>query len=162
MPAIAFFECSRCDTRLDASTAQTVCTQCAGALYVRYDLSSAAGTAVRDAIGSTADDRRSGMWRYRAVLPDVPPVTLGEGWTPMLPSRRHGNVLLKEEGANPTGTLKARGLAMAITMLRHSGIGKVAVPSAGNAGGAVAAYAAAAGLEAHIFMPKDVPLANQV
>jgi threonine synthase len=69
---------------------------------------------------------------------------------------------LKEEGANPTGTFKARGLALAITMARHYGIKKVAVPSAGNAGGAVAAYAAAAGIEAHIFMPKDVPLANQV
>ena len=79
-----------------------------------------------------------------------------------MPSRRYANVFLKEEGANPTGTFKARGLAMAITMLRHYGVRKVAVPSAGNAGGAVAAYAAAAGIEAHIFMPKDVPLANQV
>jgi threonine synthase len=102
------------------------------------------------------------MWRYRSVLPSVEPVTLGEGWTPMLPSRRYENVYLKEEGANPTGTFKARGLALAITMARHYGIKKVAVPSAGNAGGAVAAYAAAAGIEAHIFMPKDVPLANQV
>jgi threonine synthase len=80
----------------------------------------------------------------------------------MLPSRRYENVFLKEEGANPTGTFKARGLALAITMARHYGVKKVAVPSAGNAGGAVAAYAAAAGIEAHIFMPKDVPLANQV
>jgi threonine synthase len=102
------------------------------------------------------------MWRYRSILPSVEPVTLGEGWTPMLPSRRYQNVFLKEEGANPTGTFKARGLALAITMARHYGIKKVAVPSAGNAGGAVAAYAAAAGIEAHIFMPKDVPLANQV
>jgi threonine synthase len=102
------------------------------------------------------------MWRYRDVLPPVDPVTLGEGWTPMLPSKRYPNVFLKEEGANPTGTFKARGLSMAITMLKHYGIKKVAVPSAGNAGGAVAAYAAAADIEAHIFMPKDVPLANQV
>ena len=80
----------------------------------------------------------------------------------MLSSRRYENVFLKEEGANPTGTFKARGLALAISMARHYGIKKVAVPSAGNAGGAVAAYAAAAGIEAHIFMPKDVPLANQV
>ena len=80
----------------------------------------------------------------------------------MLPSRRNANVYLKEEGANPTGTFKARGLALAMTMARHYGIKKVAVPSAGNAGGATAAYAAAAGIEAHIFMPKDVPLANQV
>jgi threonine synthase len=102
------------------------------------------------------------MWRYRDVLPRVEPVTLGEGWTPMLPSRRYRNVFLKEEGANPTGTFKARGLSMAISMLGFYGVKKVAVPSAGNAGGAVAAYSAAAGIEAHIFMPKDVPLANQV
>ena len=163
MPQIAYLECSRCETHFDPSSAQTVCTKCGGTLYVRYDLSGAKGIAQRDAIGTTKDDHRwSGMWRYRSVLPSVEPVTLGEGWTPMLPSRRYENVFLKEEGANPTGTFKARGLALAITMARHYGIKKVAVPSAGNAGGAVAAYAAAAGIEAHIFMPKDVPLANQV
>lgn len=102
------------------------------------------------------------MWRYQAVMPEIPAVTLGEGWTPMIPSRRSGNVYLKEEGANPTGTFKARGLSLAMSMARHYGIKKIAVPSAGNAGGAAAAYAAAAGIEAHIFMPKDVPLANQV
>jgi threonine synthase len=163
MPQIAFLECSRCNTHLDPSTPQTVCPNCAGALFVRYDLSAATGLATRDTIGTTpADKSWSGMWRYHSVLPDISPVTLGEGWTPMLPSRRYPNVFLKEEGANPTGTFKARGLALAITMARHYGIKKVAVPSAGNAGGAVAAYAAAAGIEAHIFMPKDVPLANQV
>jgi threonine synthase len=163
MPAIAYLECSRCDAQLDASVPQTVCNLCAGALYVRYDLSSARGAAVRDAIGTTAADHRwSGMWRYRAVLPAIEPVTLGEGWTPMLASHRYANVYLKEEGANPTGTFKARGLSLAMTMARHYGIRKIAVPSAGNAGGAAAAYAAAAGIEAHIFMPKDVPLANQV
>jgi len=102
------------------------------------------------------------MWRYSQVLPAVEPVTLGEGWTPMLQSRRNPNVWLKEEGANPTGTFKARGLALAVTMARHYGIKKLAAPSAGNAGGALAAYAAAAGIEAYIFMPRDVPLANQV
>ena len=163
MPLISHLECSRCHAQLDANKPQTVCTQCAGALYVRYDLSSAKGTAVRDAIGSTeADHCWSGMWRYRDVLPEIDPVTLGEGWTPMLASRRYTNVYLKEEGANPTGTFKARGLSLAMTMARHYGIRKIAVPSAGNAGGAAAAYAAAAGIEAHIFMPKDVPLANQV
>jgi threonine synthase len=102
------------------------------------------------------------MWRYTAVLPAVEPVTLGEGWTPMLRSRRFGGVRLKEEGANPTGTFKARGLAMAVSMARHYGLRKLAVPSAGNAAGALAAYAAAAGIEAHIFMPRDVPFANYV
>lgn len=159
MPRIAYLECSRCHAQLDASVPQTVCTQCAGALYVRCDLSKAQGTAVRDAI---AEDGAPGMWRYQAVLPDVERVTLGEGWTPMLPSRRYANVYLKEEGVNPTGTFKARGLSLAMTMAKHYGIRKIAVPSAGNAGGAAAAYAAAAGIEAHIFMPKDVPMANQV
>ena len=163
MPTIAFLECSRCHLHLDATTPRTVCINCAGPLYVRYDLSAAAGLEQRDAIGKSADDARwSGMWRYSAVLPAVEPVTLGEGWTPMLRSRRSSAVWIKEEGANPTGTFKARGLAMAVTMARHYGIKKLAAPSAGNAGGALAGYAAAAGIEAHIFMPKDVPLANQV
>jgi threonine synthase len=102
------------------------------------------------------------MWRYAPVLPEVEPVTLGEGWTPMLRSRRYPNVFLKEEGANPTGSFKARGLALAVTMASHYGLRKLAVPSAGNAAGALAAYAAAAGIEANIFMPKDVPNANYV
>ena len=95
------------------------------------------------------------------MLPEIEqPVTLGEGWTPMIRSRRYPNAYLKEEGANPTGSFKARGLAMAVTMARHYGLKKLAAPSAGNAAGALAAYAAAAGLEAHLFMPKDVPFAN--
>jgi threonine synthase len=102
------------------------------------------------------------MWRYRSVLPSVEPVTLGEGWTPMLHSKRYPGAFLKEEGANPTGTFKARGLALAVTMAKHYGLRKLAVPSAGNAAGALAAYAAAAGIEAHIFMPRDVPFANYV
>jgi threonine synthase len=102
------------------------------------------------------------MWRYKSVLPNAVPVSLGEGWTPFLKSRRHPNALLKEEGANPTGSFKARGMAMAVTMAQHYGLKKLAAPSAGNAAGALAAYAAAAGIEAHIFMPKDVPFANYV
>ena len=102
------------------------------------------------------------MWRYRSVLPEVTPVTLGEGWTPVIRSRRYPNAVLKEEGANPTGSFKARGLALAVTMAKHYGLPKLAVPSAGNAAGALAAYAAAAGIEANIFMPKDVPFANYV
>ncbi len=101
-----------------------------------------------------------GMWRYASVLPSAEPVTLGEGFTPMVRSRRYSNLFLKEEAANPTGTFKARGLSMAITMARHYGLTRLAAPSAGNAAGALAAYAAAAGIEAYIFMPRDVPLAN--
>jgi threonine synthase len=167
MPAIAYLECSRCHARLPADVPQTLCTQCpdqpAGALYVRYDLTPLIGTSPADVVnGGDAATPWRGMWRYRAVLPEVAPVTLGEGWTPMLRSKRHGELFLKEEGANPTGSFKARGLALAVTMARHYGLRKLAIPSAGNAAGALAAYAAASDIEAHIFMPRDVPLANLV
>ncbi|WP_114238448.1 threonine synthase [Dyella sp. C9] len=166
MPAIAYLECSRCHARLRADVPQTLCTACidqpAGALYVRYDLNPLAGTSPLDVVGARQGEPWSGMWRYHAVLPDAIPVTLGEGWTPMLRSRRYANLFLKEEGANPTGSFKARGLALAVTMARHYGLKKLAIPSAGNAAGALAAYATASGIEAHIFMPRDVPLANIV
>jgi threonine synthase len=163
MPAISHLECSRCHATVTADTPQTLCPKCAGALYVRYDLSAAHGTAVRDRIAADAATAPSaGMWRYSAVLPAVERVTLGEGWTPMLASKRYAGVFVKEEGANPTGTFKARGLALAVTMAHHYGLRKLAVPSAGNAAGALAAYAATAGIEAHIFMPRDVPIANSM
>jgi len=166
MPPIASLECSRCHAKLSADTPQTVCTQCvdtpAGSLFVRYDFSALRGSSPDAVIARDLTTPWAGMWRYRSVLPEVQPVTLGEGWTPMLRSKRYANVFVKEEGANPTGTFKARGLAMAVTMARHYGLRKLAVPSAGNAAGALAAYAAAAGIEAHIFMPKDVPFANYV
>ena len=157
MPKINHLECSRCHHTETADLPRTLCPVCAGTFYVRYDLSRLKGTDPRGQVAPV-----DSMWRYAAVLPDVEPVTLKEGWTPMLRSRRYRNVWLKEEGANPTGTFKARGLSLAVTMARHYGLHKLAVPSAGNAGGALAAYAAAAGMEAHIFMPRDVPLANQV
>ena len=163
MPPIRNLECSRCRKTVSAQTPQTLCPDCSGPLYVRYDLGALRGTAARDKIAQHASSVLwAGMWRYSLVLPDAKPVTLGEGWTPMLQSRRFPNVFLKEEGANPTSTFKARGLAMAVTMARHYGLKKLAVPLAGNAASALAAYAAAAGLDAHIFMPADVPLANQV
>jgi threonine synthase len=130
---------------------------------VRYDLTPLRGAAARQEIARAAADKTwTGLWRYRSVLPDVDPVTLGEGWTPMIHSRRYPGVYVKEEGANPTGSFKARGLALGVSMARHYGLKKLAVPSAGNAAGALAAYAAAAGIEANIFMPKDVPFANYV
>ena len=164
MPRIASLECSRCHHHVSAETPQTLCPLCAGSLYVRYDMDALKRTARREDIAAraAASPASLGMWRYASVLPDVTPVTLGEGWTPMLRSRRHVNVWLKEEGANPTGTFKARGLALAVTMARHYGFKKLAAPTAGNAGGALAAYSAAAGIEAHIFMPRDTPMANQV
>ncbi|HKE09466.1 MAG TPA: threonine synthase [Candidatus Acidoferrum sp.] len=163
MPKIDHLECSRCHAHVSAEKSQTVCPQCAGAFYVRYDLSSLRGVAARERISQEAEKSGwRGMWRYQSVLPEAAPVSLGEGWTPMLRSRRYANTYLKEEGANPTGSFKARGLAMCVTMVRHYGLKKLAIPSAGNAAGALAAYAASAGIEAHIFMPKDVPFANYV
>jgi threonine synthase len=163
MPKIAALECSRCEHIVSADKPQTICPQCAGSLYVRYDLSPLYGQAKREVIAKDASSNVwAGLWRYRSVLPDVVPVTLGEGWTPLLRSRRYPNVYLKEEGANPTGSFKARGLALGVTMAKHYNLRKLAVPSAGNAAGALAAYAAAAGIAAYIFMPKDVPFANYV
>jgi threonine synthase len=165
MPRIAYLECTRCHAHLSSDTPQTLCTKCtdqpAGSLSVRYDFSHLIGTDPSQVITQSRKGWR-GMWRYEAVLPGVEPVTLGEGWTPMLRSRRYEGAWLKEEGANPTGTFKARGLSLAVSMARHYGLKKLAVPSAGNAAGALAAYAAAAGIEAHIFMPRDVPFANYV
>src|ERR1700747_3648211 len=114
MPKIKELECSRCKATVSAETPQTVCPKCAGAFYVRYDLSRLKGTAKRDQIARDATiGGWAGMWRYRSVLPEVEPVTLGEGWTPLLRSRRYKNVAVKEEGANPTGSFKGRGLALA-------------------------------------------------
>jgi threonine synthase len=154
MPPIASLECSRCHQHVSADQPQTVCPACAGALYVRYDL------ATVDATSRPAHGGIQNMWRYSPVLPDVEPVTLGEGWTPMLRSRRYSGLYLKEEATNPTGSFKARGMSMAVSMARKYGLKKLAAPSAGNAAGALAAYAAAAGIGAHIFMPRDVPMAN--
>src|SRR5437762_11806992 len=102
------------------------------------------------------------MWRYAELLPQAEPVSLGERFTPMLPSREFPNVFIKDEGLNPTGSVKARGLSAAVTMAKHYGLWTLAIPSAGNAASALAAYAARAGIEAHIFMPSDVPQTNRV
>ena len=125
---------------------------------MRYDLAAVRRNTTRDSVNAGPKS----MWRYAAVLPDAEPVTLGEGFTPMLPSRKYPNLLIKDEGLNPTGSFKARGMSAALTMARHYGLTKLAAPSAGNAGGSLAAYAAAAGLEAYVFMPKDVPIANRL
>jgi threonine synthase len=162
MPAIAFLECARCHHRISAESPQTLCPVDAGSLYVRYDMDALKKTARRErpAELAAASPASLGMWRYADVLPDAEPVTLGEGWTPMLHSQRYPGLFIKEEGANPTGTFKARGLGLAVTMARKYGLRHLAVPSAGNAAGALAAYAAAGHIGAHIFMPKDVPFAN--
>jgi threonine synthase len=158
MARIIGFECSKCGEKLAPQAAPTICPKDGGPLYVRYDLAEIRRNTTRDSVAAGPKS----MWRYSAVLPNADPVTLGEGFTPMLPSRKYPNLLIKDDGLNPTGSFKARGMSAAITMLRHDGLKKLAAPSAGNAGGALAAYAAAAGLEAYVFMPKDVPIANRL
>jgi len=155
---LTHLECTRCGGHYPADRPQSVCPKDAGVLYARYDL-----PAIKRSFSSARlTGRTPTMWRYDAVLPDADPVSLGEGFTPMLPSHEFPNVYIKDEGLNPTGSFKARGLSAAVTMARHFGLKKLAIPSAGNAAGALAAYAAAAKLEAHIFMPKDVPVANRI
>ena len=155
---LTHLECTRCGEHYPADRPQTVCPKDQGILYARYDLPK-----IKRAFSSARlAGRAPTMWRYDAVLPDANPVSLGEGFTPMLPSREYPNVYIKDEGLNPTGSFKARGLSACVTMARHYGLKKLAIPSAGNAAGALAAYSAAAGMEAHIFMPKDVPMANRI
>jgi threonine synthase len=158
MARIVYLECTRCGERLSADHPQTVCPKDGGVLYARYDLAALKNSFTPALLAG----RSPTMWRYAEVLPEAEPVSLGEGFTPMLPSREFPNVYIKDEGLNPTGSFKARGLSAAVTMAKAYGLKKLAIPSAGNAASALAAYAAAAGLEAHIFMPKDVPQANRV
>lgn len=167
MTTITHLECSQCGARHEAGQPHNLCTACNSPLLVRYDLDKARESWSPGAL-STA---RADMWRYSTVLPvrnEANIVTLGEGWTPMLRTAELGKSLgasdlwVKDEGLNPTGSFKARGLACAMSMCKELGIRKVAIPSAGNAGGACATYAATAGIESHIFMPKDVPHSNFV
>ncbi|MGC2195180.1 MAG: threonine synthase [Terriglobales bacterium] len=158
MARITHLECTRCGQFLSADSPHTVCPKDGGVLYARYDLA-----AIRNTVSpAQLRARTCTMWRYAEVLPEAEPVSLGEGFTPMLASREYANVFIKDEGLNPTGSFKARGLSAAVTMAKHFELKRLAIPSAGNAAGALAAYAAAAGLEAHIFMPKDVPMANRI
>lgn len=162
MPKIVYLESVRSHNRISADTPQTLDPATAESLYVRYDMDELKRNAKRENPAKYAAESATslGMWRYKDVLPSVTPVTLGEGWTPMVRSKRYPGLFIKEEGNNPTGSFKARGLAMAVTMAKHYGLQHLAVPSAGNAAGALAAYAAAAGITAHLYMPQDVPFAN--
>jgi threonine synthase len=155
---VAFLECTKCGAQLSAGQPQNVCTKDGGILFARYDLQGLKKTFRPETLSRTA----ASLWRYEGVLPDVKPVSLSEGFTPLLASREFPNVWIKDEGLNPTGSFKARGVSVAISVARSLNIKKVAMPSAGNAGSALAAYAAACGMEAHIFMPSDVPLANRI
>ncbi len=165
MAKATHLECSICEQRYAADQVQNLCT-CGGPLLVRYDLD-----AIRKAWNpAQIREGPNNMWRYAPVLPPAETwvVTLGEGMTPLIRTRRLGarlgaqNLWIKDEGLNPTGSFKARGLACAVSMAVELGVRKMAIPSAGNAASALAAYAAAAGIEAHIFMPRDVPQANYI
>ena len=164
---VTHLECAKCGAKYEPNRIYNLCTACGKPLLVRYDLKAAAAGIKREDL----KNRVSSLWRYREVLPVVSDeniVTLGEGWTPLIHASRLGqkiglgNVYIKDEALNPTGAFKARGLCMAVSMAKELGIKKVAIPSAGNAAGAMAAYAARAGMEAYVFMPVDTPVANRI
>ena len=157
--------CTACGKQHDSTIPQNVCTECGKPLYAHYDLAAIGKVMRKDVVRG----RVSSMWRYREVLPvrkDADIVTLGEGMTPLLPAprlaKRHGmkQLFIKDEALNPTASFKARGMSAAVSMAKQFGLKKLAAPSAGNAAGALAAYAARAGMEAHLFMPRDTPRAN--
>ncbi len=157
-------ECSACGREHEWSQLQNLCGSCNKPLLAIVDLAAASRTLTRE----TLLTREKSLWRYREVLPlplDVDPVSLGEGGTPLLRASKFADdvdLWIKDESLNPTQSFKARGMSVAVSMAKHLGATKLAVPTAGNAGGALAAYAARAGIEAHIFMPRDTPRANIV
>ncbi len=160
-------ECTLCGAQYDWKALHNLCPVDQKPLFPRYDLAAAGRTLTRESLTR----REKSLWRYREVLPlpaESEPVTFGEGGTPLLRAERFGKALgltglrVKDEAQNPTQSFKARGMTTAVSMAKHLGAKKLAVPSAGNAGGALAAYAARAGLEAHIFMPADTPRANVI
>ena len=157
---LTHLDCTKCDRRFPPGQVWNLC-ECGAPLFARYDLERAA----KDMRPGHLALREPTLWRYRDVLPVEDPddrVTLGEGFTPLLPAPRLGallglpRVFIKDEGGNPTGSFKARGLSVAVSMAKRLGATELCLPSAGNAGSALAAYAARAGLKAHVFVPRDV------
>ena len=164
---LTHLECTYCGAVYDANQLIRTCPEDGKVLFARYDLESAAKALPRERLAS----RPSTMWRYGEVMPVRDPaniVSLGEGFTPLLRTERLardigvGQLLVKDEGGNPTGSFKARGLSAAVSRAAELGVSRFTMPSAGNAGGALAAYTAAGGMEAHVFMPSDAPVANRV
>ncbi len=162
---LSHLECSGCGKKYSYTEIHTFCPICQSPLLSHYDLEKVCQNVDRDQITR----RKKGMWRWQELLPvlhEENQVFLGEGDTPLLSLPRLQNELglsnlyVKDESSNPTGSFKARGLAAAVSKAKELGVEKVIIPTAGNAGGAMAAYAARAGLRAHIFMPKDTPFAN--
>ena len=164
---ITHLECTLTGERFDASYPHRTNPANGKPLFARYDLKKAKATLTKDSLA----DRRRDMWRYREVMPvidDANIISLGEGGTPLLDADRLGKeigldaVYIKDEGVNPTGSFKARGLGAAVSKAKELGQTRLTMPSAGNAAGAMSAYAAAGGMEAHVFMPKDAPIANKI
>ena len=160
-------ECTYCGLELSADEPHRTCPECEKVLYPRYDLKGAGEALKREDL----KDRPANMWRYFEVMPvrdEANVVTLGEGFTPIFKADRLGadtgcsSLYIKDEGINPTGSFKARGLGAAVSKAKELGITRLTMPSAGNAAGAMTAYAAKAGMEAYVFMPKDAPEANRV
>jgi threonine synthase len=158
--------CPRCDNRFPLSKLLNLCA-CGSPLLVRYDLKTASALVTK----SSLQGRVPTLWRYRELLPlqdDANLISLGEGFTPLIEAKTLARELgleqlwIKDEAQNPTGSFKDRGLSLAVSRAKELGVKKMAIPSAGNAGGSLAAYAARAGIEAYVFMPKDTPAANQI
>lgn len=167
MSYLSHLECSHCHQQFDPSQLHTFCQACKTPLLARYDLVTARRELDRDRLRT----RPRGMWRWQEVLPVHDPhnqIFLGEGDTPTLKLDNLGRELglthlfTKDESLNPTGSFKARGLSTAVSKAKELGVKRVIIPTAGNAGGAMAAYAARGGLQAFIYMPRDTPIANQV
>ena len=166
MNFVTHLECANCGQRYDAALVHNLCTACQRPLWVRYDLDALKKQFTK----KTLFGRPPTLWRYLEMLPIKDPkniVSLTETISPILETKRLGaefgvaNLFVKDESRLPTGSFKARGMTMAISKANEFGIQKVAVPTAGNAGGAMAAYAARAGMEAYVFMPDDTPAINK-
>lgn len=163
---VTHLECGNCRKEHEANVLQNLCVECGKPLLVRYDLHEAAATLTKESL----KNRPENLWRYAEVLPveraeNV--VSLGEGFTPLFNTERLAatlpiklNLYIKDESTNPTQSFKARGMSAAVSMAKELGVKKVAAPSAGNAAGALAAYASRAGMETFLFMPRDTPRAN--
>ena len=163
---LTHLECTACGNTYSAEEAHRTCAACGKVLYARYDLDRLRRELDRDDIAY----RLTTMWRYFELLPVHQPenvISLGEGMTPLIPAHNLGaqlgcqRLFIKDEGNNPTGSFKARGLSVAVSKAKELGLTRLTMPSAGNAAGALAAYCAHGGMEAHVFMPRDAPLANQ-
>jgi len=165
---VTHLECANCHKSYEANRLHNLCVECGKPLLVRYDLEKAAKTLTKESL----KNRRANLWRYAEVLPvenESNIVSFGEGYTPLLKAERIAetlpiklNLFIKDESVNPTQSFKARGMSAAVSMALELGVKKVAAPSAGNAAGALAAYASRAGMETFLFMPRDTPRANIV